>query len=320
MRCESDLKALHPLLKLSNILAISPPYINEVQPENCSKSFKLYTVGVLIVFLSGYFCYLYGKFNDKVLKNFHTILNIIDFVANVFLVIACTSAIIIVVLWRSKKFKMILFTIEEFDSLVRLSCEKNNRKFWTVYIAFQVATVSTILMDGYTWIRIFGCKVYLYFIPRDVMWYQFNVAIFLILMLALQIKARFKKINGLLVRCAKDQSPISSFLMPTLLHEYSLLNGKDTPFYIKVPDTLLLRNIKFWYNDIVKLVEDFNSIFGVILLFAILFNIANTVNYTAAVMLHVIYKENRTDYEAEMIATGLLWIAVAFVSDKMNTF
>lgn len=312
IKFQSDLKTIYPLVKLSNVMAITPPYTFGEQPVHCSRACKFYAATVLTTLLCGYFCNVYGKLNNEILKNFNFILNFIDFVATAFLTLTSVTAMVVIMFWRPEQFKKLLFEIEKFDSSVRLNCANN--KFWIGFITFQAITLSTIFMDSFVWTKTFGLKLYVYYIPRNIMWYQFNVAIFLIFWLALEIKRRFKEVNCLLIRCAKGIN--SSFLIPTLLYDYSIAKIKKKPFYIKVPDTLLLRNIKFWYNDFVKLVQEFNSIFGLILLFTILFNIASIVNYTEVYLLHVVYKTSRTDFESGFIALSLMWIAVAFVSRK----
>ncbi|XP_018577463.1 uncharacterized protein LOC108915810 [Anoplophora glabripennis] len=311
MKFKSDLKTIYPLVKLSNVLAIAPPYNFGEQPEPCTRKCKIYASVVLAAILSGYFYNVYGKLHNEIIKNFDMVQNLIDFAATAFLTMASTSLTVITVLWRAEKFKSLLFSIEKFDSSIGLKCGKSKRRFWAGYIALQLITLSTIFIDSFVWIKTLGLKIYVYYIAKYVMWYQFNVGTFLIFWLALEIEGRFREVNRLLIRCARGKK--SSFLIPTLLYEYSIVNRKDKPFYIRIPDTVLLRSIKFWYNDFVTLVEEFNSIFGLNLLFVILFNITNVVHYTEILMLHVIYKKVETDFEVGFIFLSLMWITVAFV-------
>lgn len=238
--------------------------------------------------LSGYGYYLYGHSYE--FKNILFALSFIDNIAVTSLTFS-NLAIIISSYYHRIQFQCLMKDIKTFERNV--TCTTTCAIFKITFVVLNFSIILTLIIDGLTCTSIFGWSLYKFHIPKAFQFYHLSLWIYFIYFLAYELKSRFTVLNEMLENSVCQEK--SSNLSKTIKSQLNYMNC-----------------LQKYYNDLYKIVDQYNSIFGLTFLFFILFTIIIILEYVSLVIYFTMFLKVETIYY--YILTSICWVFIMMVS------
>lgn len=255
---------------------------------------EVYTFFVIILILISYGYYLYGHFGEykQEFNEFTLTISFIDQIA-VGLLTLCNLITVASAHYNRKKLGHFLEGMNRFEVIV--ANETTDRVFWITFVSLNIIVIFTVFMDATSYGVYFGWNLYKFYIPRNIQFYHINVAIYFLYFVVYEIKKGFSKVNQ-----SFENLEIASFGKIFVDSRYS----KNRLHAIK--------DLKKRYNNLYKIVNQYNSVFGLILISFIMFTIVIIVEYTNMLIITLVeINDQRALY---FTITSVSWISVVMVN------
>ncbi|EEZ99385.1 gustatory receptor 88 [Tribolium castaneum] len=286
MTMQSDCSYIKSLYVTCNILGFLPPHNLGTNPLPVSLRFKIYTL--CHIFLS-IFVFFYSSFGREtyLYDSYDPTVGITDKIANVTLSLLSVVLRVFFVFWNGKSLKEFLNRAYEISKKEEFKCF-SPRYFNLQFIGFNCYMVLIIGFDGWVWNSTVGFRIFRYYVGRSVMYYASNTVVFFVSHSALIIKRLFVSLNLLL----ED--------------ELGKILG------CKKPE---LRKIRIYYNQICGLCDNFNKIFGFVILSVIIFTISYILNLTDLLLVYAVRKKEIKGftYGNDLIVLSILWMLTLLI-------
>ncbi|XP_050502122.1 uncharacterized protein LOC114331466 isoform X1 [Diabrotica virgifera virgifera] len=271
MQSASNEKKVNSLLKYFSILGITTPY------AKCRLS-KLYAIFLLfLTLLISCFCNYMKGFHVKALEKYHFVIKITDATSCTILTCGVAVTIINTRLIYVDNINKILQRIKEFDIVVKPNL--NCALCVVILFVMHFFLMSTTCFDAYTWSTSESFGEYKYFLIRDIQNIQLSSTICLWMWLGSEIRRRFSVLNDLLIDelIHKDSSSLSGN------------NKAEKPDLQKMSKKL--KNIGRLYNKMCDAVDLVNELFGLSIMFFVIFAICYVVSYSSVLALVAVGSE-----------------------------
>lgn len=290
-------KTLKPLIIECQILVILAP---------CSKItlYKLYAVIIQSILIFGFITSVCGK-QSFLFDSYLSTVKTIDQIANVFLTLASVTTSLLTVFLYPNKLHKLFQDIGMFDKILGKCSKKQTNLFWLSFLFIQVMALLTISLDSWVWTSGLGYEMYKYYVVRDIQYYQVNVMVLFIFWFAMEIYYRYKLLNELLMKCIEELCQEGLYFSSINLNRMERkINYKN------------LKHISKLQNFLFDITNAFNGIFGIMILFTVLFYIMYMVQYTAELIFYTIIDNqiNGVSFGASLSIVSAVWIIECFVS------
>ncbi|KAJ8941036.1 hypothetical protein NQ318_015512 [Aromia moschata] len=293
-------------MKLLNLFHLAVPHFMSfithlpvLAPISNPPIHKFYAIILQLAIIVG-FCYsVYGK-QTPLFDTYSYIVKLVDQIATFVLTLTNISTITLTVFCYPKKFGKILRDLSHFDSRVSCVFKRKMCLFVFTVIAFHVMVAITIIMDWYAWSSGVGFNMYKFYVARDFQIYHVSVTMLLVFWMAVEIGCRFSALNDLLTKVSANFC-------------YVKLDGPSKEFAHRAQLKLNYRGIKSiakLHNFLCDILNDFNRIFGLILLFAVVFFITFIVLYTIALITYTIMDDsiNGVTFGVTLLLACVFWV------------
>lgn len=300
---------IQPLLKLSNFLAIIPPFnlVKFSKKKRCSKTYKVYTAFVLVIYLSLYGLSVYGR-QMVVFSMLAIPIQIVDHVAYATLTLTNTLTSVQSVFFNYEEFRSF------FEKTLKVECDVkmrmlSRRSFLKLFVPYVLAVLFLMLVDGFIWMHSLGWVNFRCYILRDIQYVHFCIINFLMFTLARVIEKRFSALNTLL------SIVVYSLQNPGFKKEYgfaALIDADSKDFQYQD-----LKNIGKCYVLLCEMVDTFNKVFGSIIVSVALCTIAILLNNAILAINYSIMSGNDmggTGFGMNLLILCLMWTFMSMVS------
>ncbi|XP_076259304.1 uncharacterized protein LOC143195751 [Rhynchophorus ferrugineus] len=224
---------------------------------------------LLALVLYGYGYCVSGK--QKEFADFHPVLQTMEYVSNFLL----TASIVITVLYlpqNSKNFYEFFTALypEGNKLLVPLLAMKKNH-FWRNFLLCNLCIVSLISFNAWFFLVNFGWQIYKFIIFRDLEFCVYNLLLLFLLALTRKLELRFAELNDIL------KYKTENFLKSNMARKRNVPPPDPTSlaFILNSEHFYSVRTFRIMHYDLLKLVKDYNDMFGRFLLSSVIFNISN---------------------------------------------
>lgn len=278
-----SLKVLKPMLIANKFLAIFPPYTFGKQSTSLSIYYKIYNVLFTVFLISAYIYHVYGKLTCDKFESWDSTLNVVDYISN-FLLMAVSIATCILTLRNYNRLQCFLYSLEQFDKTTKKPY-KEKKQFETMAPTLKCFTLTIIIIDSITYSRAITMEVYKYYLVRSIFWYHFCESLFFKFWMSHEILFRFQYLNQLLTKAVSKHK--------ATYFEHGIITPN---FQVKTvesarKDTIRLRNFSCWFDDLCNIVDNYNEVFGPILLGSVLYNISFIMQGVVVVLVGVVFKK-----------------------------
>ncbi|KAG5880339.1 hypothetical protein JTB14_019818 [Gonioctena quinquepunctata] len=296
-----SLPSLDNILLICNLLGIAPP-------RNCTWKYKTYAMVLLTLNVTGSIYSALRKL-DPEFVTYSMVIRITDQTANLFMTLAVTTTVVLVVMVYPKKIHRIRDSLLEFDKALPLDrlCGKLRSSFW-ISASFALVMVPTVVvLDSWVWVENVELKLYKYYIIRNIQYCQITAIVMLWFWMGIEIFHRFSFLNAQLKKTLGGYSLYRSKLF--------LIKSKNVvevcPRYIR--DTL--RKITKYHNFLCEIVSEVNELFGIIFLLHVLFFTAFTVQYTFIMIFYMTLDGSMggQQFTGMLHFVSLAWISVCWI-------
>jgi hypothetical protein len=304
MEPHTDLSYVRPLHRLCNILAILPPHELGNRPTPVSFAFKFYTCVHIFIVLAIYAYSSYGR-EKYVYASLDITVVITDKLANLTFTLLNVLLRVFFTFRSSNAFKTFLNSSYHISRKREFNCLTRAR-FNTHFVIFNLYMAAILIFDAYVWITSLGLNVFQFYVGRSIMFYVCNTTVFWIFQSALLIKHLFTSLNSLLEITLKN----------VCVSEYIAELRNRTNY--RCSD---LKQVRRYHNNICDLVDDFNRIYGIIVLAVTVCTICYVLNLTDILLVYA--SDSAKDiqgsrYGCELSIVCLSWIATLLVSLKLR--
>ncbi|KAH1012767.1 hypothetical protein HUJ05_011863 [Dendroctonus ponderosae] len=261
------------------------------------------TVVLLVLVILGHIYSLIGK--PTPFPNQHVAVKTAEHVADFCL----TASIIIIILYLPKNaenfYQLFSSLYPEGNKLFGPLLAMKKHHFWRNFLICNVCIGSLITFDASFFLVNFGWSTYKYLVFGDVQFYLYNLVLLLLLTLARKLELRFAELNELL------EYKTDNFLKTTSNNKTSENEIETHLSYILSSEHFYsVRTFKMMHYELCKLVKRFNEMFGRIILFTILFSIANILAKVTFIIDFYVTPRNDSDKNKWALFMGIIcfWI------------
>uniref|UniRef100_A0A6P7FW33 Gustatory receptor n=1 Tax=Diabrotica virgifera virgifera TaxID=50390 RepID=A0A6P7FW33_DIAVI len=227
---------------------------------------------------------------------------IADQVAAFFITLTVLTAVIDTTLIYPSKTALIRTKIVTFENL--LSSERG-LKFLKYYMVGSIVIVPfVIIFDIYAWTQMGGTWDFAkYYLQKEFQYYQVTFGSFLWIWLGNEIYERFRLLNNKILRIFESTNRNTNFM------------DMKNKLYLQIHVEKDLKHFAQIYHDLCDTVELVNDVFGLCLVFYIMFIIAYVVSYVLYLLYIITGKEQHFDgsFEMFMIMSGCFWLMENFI-------
>ncbi|XP_072375315.1 uncharacterized protein [Diabrotica undecimpunctata] len=233
----------------------------------------------------------------KAFEKYHFVIKIADGTSCMILTFGVAATIINTKLIYADNLNKILHRIKVFDFVVKPNL--NCGLCLAILLVMHFFLMSTTFFDAYTWSTSESFKDYTYFIIRDIQNIQLSSTICFWMWLGSEIKRRFKVLNDILI-----DEPI--YQETNFNSSNCKLEGHDLQKMVKK-----LKTVGRLYNNMCDTVELVNELFGLSIMYFVIFAICYVVSYTSVLALVAVGSgEIAVLNKKENLRTlSLVWIA-----------
>ncbi|KAG5880337.1 hypothetical protein JTB14_019816 [Gonioctena quinquepunctata] len=298
---KSSLPSLDKISIICNILGLAPT-------RNCTWKYKTYAMVLLLLNVIGSIYSCLGKL-DPEFVTYNMVIKIVDQASSLFLSLAVTTTVVLVVMVYPQKIHGIRDSLLEFDEGLALdrSCRRLKKIFWICATITLVMVPTIVLLDSWVWVENVELKMYKYYIVRNVQYCQITAVMILWFWMGMEIFQRFSVLNAHLMNnfggdvlgCGKCSSISSENL------EVSFENIRNS-----------LKKITKYHNFLCGVVDEVNELFGIIFLLHVLFFTTYTVQYTLIMILYTVLggSVGGQQFGGMLRFVSLAWITGCWVS------
>ncbi|KAG5880336.1 hypothetical protein JTB14_019815 [Gonioctena quinquepunctata] len=302
---KSSLPSLDRISIICNILGLAPT-------RNSTWKFKTYAMVLLLLNVIGSIYSCLGKLEPE-FDTYNMVIKIVDQAASLFLSLAVTTTVVLVVMVYPQKIHGIRDSLLEFDEGLALdrSCGRLKKIFWISAMITLMMVPTIVVLDSWVWLENVELKLYKYYIVRNVQYCQITAVMMLWFWTGMEIFQRFSVLNahlmdnfgGDLLGCGRF-----SLISSENAVEVSFENIRDS-----------LRKITKYHNFLCEMVDEVNELFGIIILLHVLFFTAYTVQYTLVLIFYTVLggSIDGQQFGGMLRFVSLAWITV---SEKTSPF
>ncbi|XP_074042679.1 uncharacterized protein [Leptinotarsa decemlineata] len=166
-----------------------------------------------------------------------------------------------------------------------------------------------IILDSYVWINSVGIDFYRYYFIRNVQFFIMAEIFLMYFWISIELSLRFESLNVVLKNSYKcfSNNKKASYFQPV-----RLVTVSDKSNVVEK-----LKNVKKFHNFLCDIVANVNDIFGVNILFMIIFGIGIIVEYTILLINYTVLNKNVDGaiFGPDLQLVSAMWIFGNFVSD-----
>jgi hypothetical protein len=313
MKQENNWQYLKPLYNLCNVLAITPPHQFGNSATAVSARFKIYTaihiVGNVVLYIHS----SYGR-ETFVYPVLESTVALTDKLANLILALFNVATRVIFIFYNDK------ITKAFFSQGYQLSKQETltsycKRSFTAQFAAFNLYMFVLLMFDGYFWINSIGLTIFQFYLGRSLMYYSLVTTMFLISHSVLPLKHLFASLGVGLETIVKNLVCDSDARREYFVAEFKMSKNLRRLKYHHAD----LRIVRKHYNTICTLVDDFNTMYGFIILMVILVVVAYVLNLTDLLLVYGVTKVKDIDgvqFGTDLTVICGLWIVTLLVSTR----
>ncbi|CAH1374173.1 unnamed protein product [Tenebrio molitor] len=305
MKQENNWQYLKPLYNLCNVLAITPPHQFGNSATAVSARFKIYTVIHIVGNVVLYIHSSYGR-ETFVYPVLESTVALTDKLANLILALFNVATRVILIFYNDK------ITKAFFSQGYQLSKQETltsycKRSFIAQFAAFNLYMFVLLMFDGYFWINSIGLTIFQFYFGRSLMYYSLVTTMFLISHSVLPLKHLFASLGVGLETIVKNLVCDSDARREYFVAEFKMSKNLRRLKYHHAD----LRIVRKHYNTICTLVDDFNTMYGFIILMVILVVVAYVLNLTDLLLVYGVTKVKDIDgvqFGTDLTVVCGLWI------------
>ncbi|KAJ3664564.1 hypothetical protein Zmor_000121 [Zophobas morio] len=180
------------------------------------------------------------------------------------------------------------------------------RNFWVQFCGFNIYMVFVMVFDVYIWSSTMGWTIYKFYIGRTFMIYACNITLLFIVHSALITKQLFTSLHHLLKTIVGNLVCENDAKSGYILTEFKVKAATKTNY-----NCCHLREVRKYYNEICGLVDDFNNIYGTVILLVMIYVIAYILNLTDMLLVYSNAKSrniNGVEYGTELTLLCVSWM------------
>lgn len=295
---------VRPFWKVKFILTLC--YILGIALPNSRRT--LYKSVYFVVLIISLCAHIYTMLEKTKSTDYNYIIKLTDQITNFFLFVTCSVISIRNIFVRPKRVRKFLKKLKMFDEKVMLHQSIETTLFWICVLSAHATVILTLSVDCYEWLSTVGMTKYKHYIFRNINYYKLFVTQFLIFWVTIEMGSRFNFLNKLLEKQFSSKPNSAVFytvkrnFFGTMMQQSTLL--KD------------VRTISSLHNELCNIIEQFNEVFGIFILFCILFTIMGGVQYTATfIFSSILFNRNdHVNFAVQFRIIGCFWVFNSFVS------
>ncbi|XP_060531334.1 uncharacterized protein LOC132704983 [Cylas formicarius] len=223
----------------------------------------------VVAILTGYGYSAYGK-QTKLYDQVNPVVRVIDHAAHVILTVSNLTVALQVARFR-KLCDVLRSTV--IDGKRRSRPRDKSRSVATFVAAFDCFIFVLLVGDVVFLLRAVGFAFLRYYIARDVQFYMFHVSLLLVMEVGIKIAAKFRDLNASLTRIEERYFSVDAVRVTDRV----LLSRGKKMVCVYDPDAFLsgLTRLEALHNELCNVVDQYNERFGIVLLFAVMYIVAN---------------------------------------------
>lgn len=288
----------HVLKLMAPLLVIG--YIGgQVPNEKRKRGHKIYASVLLVLFICSYAHVCYGR-TTPLFNEFPFLVTFSDTFVTGFLLISCGSCIISIFFVNPRHFSSIIKNLFIFDQRVGMPVEIKYKHFYILLIMSNVEVVGLLCADSWIWLDNLGLQMYNFYFTRNIQFYFMEMRTILIYWITVEICSRLE------------------ILVDSLESSFIRYYRKD----IAYNQSELLKRVKMisnLHNRLCDTSDMLNQLYGITIVFDVLFAIAVSLEYSILNISLTVVKEEilSVHFGTNLRTVCWLWIADSFVSIKV---
>lgn len=285
------------VLELMTPLLVIGYFGGTISMNRWARFHKIYASVLLFALVLSYIHVSYGKWTP-IFKDFSFLVIFSDQLALLFLSLGCCSCIISVFFVNVKSVTCIINCFAFFDQRIGVPMRIRYKYFWTIFILSNLEIIGLLIADSTIWLDSLGIQLYIYYIIRNFQMYFMEMRRMLIYWVSVEICLRFR------------------VLVASLKNNFRSFPQKEIFLFRQTELLKSVKRISHLHNCLCDVTDFLNKLYGVALLFDILFALALSLEYSILMITYtVIFEEIRVvRYGIALKSVCCMWIAECLVS------
>ncbi|XP_060522498.1 uncharacterized protein LOC132699670 [Cylas formicarius] len=296
-----NVAVMKSILVVGSVLGVCSPLWATFKPKSMAYFYKIYSIGSAVFWILVTIWMIYAKqkyLSDSIISP----VRFMDCAVHICLAVFSVSVILVSGYVHSDRLKTLFKHLDLLDERLTHDVMKSRRKIYYHFGTFNVFLLAFMISDATIWISTLGLKWYSkYYLTRVIQLYQCFLTVFFANVLADQLRDRFETLNQLLVNTIKGSD--CGFWVYSQQFNVRLNNRRGVKEFSQI------------HTFLCEMVENFNSIFGFLFMFAALVSIVMILNFVV-MMLAIFFFEIKIEgieYGTNLLVVCTMGIVIIIV-------